>query len=122
MNLVVPRASKHGDLALAFALALTSQDNQLEFVKQVPLLPSVKVNEAAVLDGYREEGQLFAKALRVSFAQLPRAKDFSLALPRSNELEKILKEAVEASFYGQDTPEQSLERAEEQWNKIVSPR
>lgn len=122
MNLVVPQASKHRDLAVELALLLTSPGNQLKFVQQVPLLPSVRVPEDAVLGSYRQDGQLFAKALRISLAQLSLARDFSLDLPRSSELEKVLKDAVEASFYGQDTPARALERAEEQWNKIVSPR
>ncbi|MBQ7567585.1 sugar ABC transporter substrate-binding protein, partial [bacterium] len=121
MNLVVPCSSPRRAEALELALFITSKDKQLELVREVPLLPSAIVSERELFGGRQLPG-LQNKALRCSFAQLPKANDFSLGLPDAPQLEKALKEAVEMTFYGQGSAEEALKMAEGYWNSIIEAR
>ena len=119
MNFAIPRSSAKHQAAVQLALFLTNKNNQLALVHEVPLLPSVRVSEAELFAS-GQRGGLTAEALRCSFVQLPRARDFSLGLQNSQDLEKTLKEAVEMSFYGQAAAGEALRNAEDQWNAIIS--
>lgn len=121
MNFVVPRGSKHRAEAIKLGLFLTSPEAQLEFCKQVPILPSTR---ASADDPYFEKGgedPLQAEAVRISLKQLPRARDFSLSLPRQKDLLRSLKQAVESSLRGDLPTEKALEQAAEEWNKTLAP-
>ena len=119
MNFAVPRSSRKRALAVQLALFIADKRNQLALVEEVPLLPSVIVSENELL-ARRGEDKLRTKALRCSFAQLPRARDFALGLQNSSDLEKAVKEAVEMTFYGQGTVQEALSAAEKQWNSIAA--
>jgi len=119
MNLVVPRSSKNRDLAIEFGLFLTNPQNQLAFAREVPLLPST-VETAR--DRFFREGKgepLQDRAIRISVEQLPRAHYFSLGLPRQQDLERGLKEAVEAALYGRMSAREALHRAAREWDRIL---
>lgn len=119
MNLVVPRSSRHRDRALEFALYLTNPENQLAFDREVPLLPST---EATARDEFFQRGKgdpLQDEAIRISVAQLERARDFSLGLPRQQDLERVLKEAVESTLRGRLAAREALDRAAREWDEIV---
>ncbi len=49
MNLLVPRQSRHPELAVEFALFVTNNENQLAFAKEANVLPST---QAALADPY----------------------------------------------------------------------
>ena len=119
MNLVVPRSSLHRDLAVEFALFLTSPANQLAFVQEVPLLPSTR--QTAQDDFFRlGKGEpLQDEAIRISLQQLPQARDFSLGLDHQQDLERLLKEAVEATLYGRLEAEEALNQAALEWNRTM---
>ncbi len=120
MDLVVPRSSQHRQLAVQLAAFIANKQNQLAFVREVPLLPSTIVSEAEMFPPEVRAGDaLQAQALRLSFAQLQRAEDFSLGLERARELEKTINKAVESAFYGQCEVPQALGEAEREWNEIV---
>lgn len=119
MNFVVPRSSKHRELAVELGLFLTNPENQLAFDKEVPLLPSTV---ATARDEFFRAGKgegLQDEAIRISVEQLQRARDFSLGLPRQQDLERTLKEAVEAALYGRMTVREALHRAAGEWDEIV---
>ncbi len=119
MNLVVPSSSKHRQLAMEFAFYMANAENQLDFAKEVPLLPSAC--EATQDDFFRiGKGEaLQDEAMRVSIAQLPLARDCALSLPHAGDLEKVLKEAVESCIYGKMTAQEALHRAAAEWNGIL---
>ncbi len=119
MNLVVPRSAPHRDLAVKFALFLTSPANQLAFVREVPLLPSTR--QTAQEDFFRlGKGEpLQDEAIRLSLRQLPQARDFSLGLDHQQDLERLLKEAVEATLYGRLEAGEALNQAALEWNRTM---
>lgn len=119
MYLAVPRSSKHRELAVELALFITSPENQLAFDKIVPILPSTM---ATAEDDYFQTGKgepLQDQAVRISIEQLPRARDFSLGLPRQSELNRALTRAVEAALYGRIPADVALRQAAEEWNEIL---
>lgn len=120
MNVVVPKASRHRREAVKFALFLTNEENQLNFCKLVPLLPSAVLTAK---DPYFVTGKGLGvedEAVRVSIKQLVYAKDLSLGLKNSPELGRALKEAVENALYGRMTPAFALRQAAAKWNEILS--
>ncbi|MBI3924575.1 MAG: sugar ABC transporter substrate-binding protein [Armatimonadetes bacterium] len=120
MNFVVPRASKHQELAIELGLFITSPKNQLEFDKIVPILPST-IETAG--DEFFQKGKgepLQDQAVRISIDQLTRARDLSLALPHQNDLNRVLKEAVEAALGDREvTAREALEKAAREWDRIL---
>lgn len=119
MNLVVPSSSQHKKLAAELAFYIANAKNQLDFAKEVPLLPSAC--EAAEDEFFRiGKGEaLQDEAMRVSVAQLPLARDCALSLPHASDLEKVLKEAVESCIYGKMTAQEALHQAAAEWNEIL---
>ena len=121
MNFVVPRACPHRAEAVELALFLTRPEAQLAFCELVPILPST-VSTAS--DPYfQSDGpdKLQSQAVRISLEQLPRARDFNIALPRRKDLMRVLKDAVEASIRGESTTADSLQRAAQEWNVLLAP-
>ncbi|MCL5037030.1 MAG: sugar ABC transporter substrate-binding protein [Chloroflexi bacterium] len=119
MNFVVPRASKNRGKAVDLALFLTGDENQLEFCKLVPLLPSRK---KAASDEFFEKGKgspLEDDAIRISVKQLSYGRDLSLGVKDSNNLVRILNQAVESAFYGRQEPAAVLREAAKQWDEIL---
>ena len=121
MSFVVPRSAKHKEEAIKLGLFLTSPKAQLEFCKLVPILPSTK--ESAQDDFFRTGGEdpLQAQAVRISLAQLPRARDFNLGLPRQKDLMRSLQNAVEQSIRGEKSSAQALKEAAVEWEKTLAP-
>lgn len=121
MNFAIPRSSKNRELAVELALFLTSPKAQLEFAKLVPLLPSTV---ESTKDPYFQKGgddPLQAEAVRLSIAQLPQARDFSLALPRQRDLMRSLNAAVERAIRGEQTSQQALQEAASSWEATLAP-
>jgi putative chitobiose transport system substrate-binding protein len=119
MNLVVPRSSRHREMAVDFALFVTNDKNQLKFCKMVPMVPSTR---AAAADSYFKQGRgepVQDKAIAISIEQLHRARDMSLGLPHSNDLNRVMKEALEAAFYGRKSPKEALDEAARKWDEIL---
>lgn len=121
MNFAIPRSSKNRKLAVELALFLTSPQAQLEFAKLVPLLPSTV--ESTKDPYFREGGEdpLQAEAVRLSLAQLPRARDFSLPLPRQKDLMRALNAQVERAVRGEVSSRQALEEASRSWDATLAP-
>lgn len=121
MNFSIPRSAPDKELAVKLALFLTSPEAQLKFCQAAPILPStVSTTE----DPYFQEGgddPLLAEAVRISLSQLPRARDFSLGLPRQKDLSRALKASVEDAIRGELSSEEALNQAAQQWDKTLAP-
>lgn len=120
MNLAVPVSSKHKELAVEFALFVTNDKNQLEFCKLVPLLPSSI--KAAQDEFFRKDTgkPLQDKAKRISIDQLFKSKDLSLGLPHQSDLNRSIREAMEAAMFGRMTPKEAMDKAAKQWDEILN--
>jgi len=120
MNLAVPISCKNKNLAVEFALFVTNDMNQLQFCKLVPLLPSTK--KAAEDEFFMQDTgkPIQDKARRISIKQLFRARDLSMGLNDQTDLNRAIKEALEAGIYERMTPKQALDKAAARWDEILN--
>ncbi|WP_414564067.1 MULTISPECIES: ABC transporter substrate-binding protein [unclassified Anabaena] len=117
MNVVIPRASKHPDAAVKFALFLTNDENQLAFAKAANVLPSTK---KALADSYfkdvPETASTVEKARVISANQLQQAEILTPTLKDSKRLQRAIYENLQAAMLGQKTVDKALEDAAQEWN------
>ncbi|MBK1990745.1 sugar ABC transporter substrate-binding protein [Sphaerospermopsis aphanizomenoides BCCUSP55] len=117
MNIVIPRASKHPDAAVKFALFVTNDENQLAFAKAANVLPSTV---KALSDSYFKEvpadastvekGRMIsAQQMQTAEVLTPKIKDFKL-------LQKAIYENLQAAMLGQKTVDKAVEDAAQQWD------
>lgn len=120
-NLVVPEQSEQQEAAIDFALFVTNAENQVEFAKLTPIMPSV---EEALDDPYFTDEPEDADAtdlVRLTSAeQLPDAELLTPPMDNANDLQTVLRDAFGRAMLGEATPEESLDQAEEEWNDIVN--
>lgn len=120
MNFVVPKASKHREEAVKFALFMTNDENQLAFCKIVPLLPSTK---KAAKDEFFVKGKgvpIEDEAVRISIKELFNSRDLSLALPERAKLGEYLTSAIQSALAGTKTSKQALDEAAAKWDEVLS--
>jgi putative chitobiose transport system substrate-binding protein len=120
MNLVIPKAAAHQELALNLAQFITSAENQLAFAKLVPILPSTK---ASIEDPYfkaKPGASLEDRARALSADQLKDAQLLVPPMPHQSELAKSLDDALQRAALGQQTPEQALGQAATEWDSILA--
>lgn len=121
LNLVVPEPSEHHEAAVDFALFVTNEENQIDFAKETPVLPSV---EDALDDPYFTEEPDDADPIDmeriISAAQLENAELLVPPMENSNDLETVMHDAFARAMLGKATPKESLDKAEEEWNDIVA--
>ncbi|MDR7491092.1 MAG: sugar ABC transporter substrate-binding protein [Armatimonadota bacterium] len=115
MTVSVPKASKAQREAVDFALFVTNDQNQLEFARQVVILPSTR--GAAAHPFFKQGGATpEEKARKIAAAELPLARDLTVVVPNATELYRVFREAVESAFYGKMSPREALDWAVKQWN------
>ncbi|GIP65148.1 MULTISPECIES: ABC transporter substrate-binding protein [Virgibacillus] len=120
-NVVVPKQTKHEKAAVQFALFLTNAENQLEFSKLTPILPS---SLEALEDPYFTEAPEGAEAsdlVRItSAAQLEDAELLVPPMENYDELRQSMYDAISESMLGKLSPQEALDKAEQEWNEILS--
>ena len=115
MTVTVPKASKYIKEAVDFGLFVTNDANQLEFSRQVVILPSTR--GAAANPFFRQGGATPEdKARKIAAAELSFARDLTVVVPHSSDLNKLFREAIESAFFGKMTPKEALDWAVKQWN------
>jgi putative chitobiose transport system substrate-binding protein len=119
MNLVIPSASAHKDLALDLGKFIVNGPNQLAFCKLVPILPSEK---GAAADPFFHAGgaTLEERARAIAADQLQRATLLVPPLPHQNELAKALDDALQRAALGIKPPAEALRIAAEDWDRVLS--
>lgn len=117
MNVVVPRASKHPDAAVKFALFLTNDQNQLTFAKAANVLPSsIKALGDNYFKNVPDPASTVEKARIISANQLQQAEILTPTLKDYKLLQKAIYENLQAAMLGQKTVDKALEDAASQWN------
>ena len=117
MALTVPRASRHQQEAVKFALYVTNDENQLEFAKLpgTVIFPSTK--KAAADPFFKQKGAGPEwKARSIAADELKFGRDLTVVVSNQSELYKIFREAVESAFFGKMTPKEALDWAVREWN------
>ncbi|HBH17660.1 MAG TPA: sugar ABC transporter substrate-binding protein, partial [Cyanobacteria bacterium UBA9579] len=117
---VVPIKSKHPKEAIDFALFLTNSQNQLEFCKLAPILPSTL--DAINSDFFREKpnADLMDKARAISAKQLNRAMAPVPPLANQKDLFQIVDYMTQQVLLGHKKPKAAIDQAVNEWNKILS--
>jgi putative chitobiose transport system substrate-binding protein len=115
MELTVPLASRHRSAAVDFALFVTNDANQLAFSHLVVIFPST---QAAARDPYFTRGGATPeeRARVIAASELGVARDLTVVVPRSDDLFRVFREAIESAFFGRMTPQQALDWAVKEWN------
>lgn len=120
-NVVVPSQTKNKDAAVKFGKFLTNAENQLAFTKLTPILPSAK---EALEDPYfteKPEDATPKDMVRiVSASQLDEAELLVPPMDNYNELRQSMFDAISASMLGEMEPQKALDKAEKEWNEILS--
>lgn len=120
MNLVIPKRSKNPEIAVDFALFLTNPDNQLKFCKLAPVLPSTKETLNSEFFKKANNIDLIAKGRVISAQQLKNALAPPPQLKNQKDLNEIIDFATQQTLLGEETPQQALNKAEKDWNQILS--
>jgi putative chitobiose transport system substrate-binding protein len=115
MDLVVPLASRHRAEAVDFSLFVTNDENQLALSHVIVAFPSTR---AAAADPYFTQAGTTPvdRSRAIAARELGTAQDLTVVTPRSDELFRIFREAVESAFFGRMTPPQALSWAAKEWN------
>jgi putative chitobiose transport system substrate-binding protein len=122
MNLVVPVKSKHPKEAVDFALFVTNSQNQLEFCKLAPILPSTL--EAINSDFFEEKPgmDLIGKASALSARQLNNALRPIPPLQNQKDLFQIIDYMTQQVLLGQKSTKPALDEAVKEWDKILGEK
>jgi len=120
-NLVVPEQSEHQEAAIDFALYVTNADNQVEFSKLSPVLPSI---EDALDDPYfteePDDADTADQMRIISAEQLTEAEVLVPPMENEGDLQTVMHDAFARAMLGEQSVEDSLDQAEEEWNEIVN--
>ncbi|MGG6295880.1 ABC transporter substrate-binding protein [Leptolyngbya sp. AN02str] len=117
MNLVVPKGTDQPDAAVAFALYVTNNENQLAFAKAANVLPSTRdaLNDAFFTAG-AEGGAPIDKARAVSATQMESAEVLLPQIKDVKELQKIVYDNLQAAMLGEKTVDQAVTDAATEWD------
>lgn len=118
MNLVIPANTDVPEAALAFALYLTNDANQLSFAKAAGVLPSAV---AALKDSYFTVAAGSGatpedRARAVGAAQMAQAEVLVPPMDGGQELQAILYDNLQAAMLGQKTVDQAVSDAAAAWD------
>ncbi|MEB3285352.1 MAG: sugar ABC transporter substrate-binding protein [Candidatus Sericytochromatia bacterium] len=120
MNLVIPTASEQHQLAEDLAKHVTSGESQLAFCRIVPILPSVQSTSRDDFFKAPPDAPLEARARALAADQLQRAVLLVPPLYRQSELAKALDNALQRAVLRQQTPQEALNQAADEWSQILA--
>ncbi len=115
MNIGVPNGTEDKDMAVKFALHVTSSESMLEFAKLAPILPSTK--EAITNSFFSEkpqDGDAMGLGRVISAQQLPEAASLMPIVKNIAKINKELTATVQKVLLGEVTPEKGLEELDKQ--------
>ncbi len=117
MNVMIPRNTPSPDEAVAFALYLTNNANQLEFAKAANVLPST---QEALTDPYftagAEADDALERAKAISAAQMTEAEVLLPPIESIKELQRIVYDHLQAAMLGELSVDEAVTRAAAEWD------
>ncbi|PYZ92740.1 sugar ABC transporter substrate-binding protein [Salipaludibacillus keqinensis] len=121
MNLVIPEGTEYTDEALDFAVFMTNAENQTDFSKETAILPSIETALDEPFFQEMEENPTPEEEARVvSASQLPDSEVLIPPMENYEDLRVAMVEALESAMFEQQSPQEALDQAEEQWNQILA--
>jgi putative chitobiose transport system substrate-binding protein len=119
MNLVIPLKSKHPREALDFALFLTNAENQLNFCKLAPIIPSEKNALSSEYYNHAQKGDLMAKSRIISAHQLKNPLTTLPFLVNQKELNEIIDIMTQKVLLNKESSSDALRNAQIEWDNIL---
>lgn len=120
MNVAVSAKSKHPEEAVEFAKFITNGENQLEFCKTTAILPSIVeaaqdeyFTQGADSDDPAEKGKYFAAK------QLEYSVDLFAPVEDVSQINKVINEEFQKVLLEDKDPQQALDDAEAQVNRLL---
>ena len=118
MNFVIPLKAKHKDEALAFALFLTNEKNQLELAKLTNVLV---VNKETLKDEFYtkyDKQDLMAKARVISAKQLDKIQPVYRTQKGQKDINNIINSATQEILLDKGSVKDILDKASNNWKNI----
>lgn len=118
MNFVIPLRAKHKDQALAFALFLTNEKNQLELAKLTNVLA---VNKNTLKDEFYtkyDKNDLMAKARVISAKQLDKIQPVYRTQKGQKDINNIINSATQEILLDKASVQEILDKAGKDWKNI----
>ncbi len=118
MNFVIPLRAKHKDQALAFALFLTNEKNQLELAKLTNVLA---VNKNTLKDEFYtkyDKSDLMAKARVISAKQLDKIQPVYRTQKGQKDINNIINSATQEILLDKASVQEILDKAGKDWKNI----
>ena len=118
MNFVIPLRAKHKDQALAFALFLTNEKNQLELAKLTNVLA---VNKNTLKDEFYtkyDKNDLMAKASVISAKQLDKIQPVYRTQKGQKDINNIINSATQEILLDKASVQEILDKAGKDWENI----
>ena len=118
MNFVIPLRAKHKDQALAFALFLTNEKNQLELAKLTNVLA---VNKNTLKDEFYtkyDKNDLMAKARVISAKQLDKIQPVYRTQKGQKDINNIINSATQKILLDKASVQEILDKAGKDWKNI----
>jgi putative chitobiose transport system substrate-binding protein len=118
MNFVIPLRAKHKSEALAFALFLTNEKNQLELAKLTNVLA---VNNEALKDEFYtkyDKQDLMAKARVISAKQLDKIQPVYRTRKGQKDINNIINSATQEILLDKGSVKEILDNASKDWENI----
>ena len=118
MNFVIPLRAKHKEEALAFALFLTNEKNQLELAKLTNVLA---VNKNTLNDEFYtkyENKDLMAKARVISAKQLNKIQPVYRTQKGQKDINNIINSATQEILLDKGSVQEILDSASKDWKNI----
>ena len=118
MNFVIPLRAKHKEDALAFALFLTNEKNQLELAKLTNVLA---VNKNTLKDEFYtsyDKNDLMAKARVISAKQLDKIQPVYRTQKGQKDINNIINSATQEILLDKASVQVILDKASEDWKNI----
>jgi len=123
--LVIPKGIENPKEAVKFALFVTNYNNQVEFCKQVAILPTIT---SAYNDRFftRPPETFAEEAVRVKIEMIQESEEgiagININKPMTDrwlEMVDILKREVDQAMVGRQTAAEALKKVEDQWNQLL---
>ena len=119
MNLVVSKASKHPQEAIAFANYITNDENQLAFCREVSIFPTTKI---ASEDPFFQSDMESLEGQANYYASLSAktAVDMTLGIEKDDDVKRIIDNIMDKVFASGMTPQEAIDAAEAEVNALLA--
>lgn len=119
MNLAISSNTKLPDQALKFALFITNNQNQMAFIQETNVLPSItQTLENNYFQNLPSNASTQDKARIISASQMVKAEVLLPPIENLNKLKQIIYQNLQAAMLAEKTVEQAIADAAFEWDNL----